>query len=54
MLPSPPLRCSAPLLPSEETSLVARPAISFDDCQRRMEARLRHLGITVRAIEEQE
>ena len=31
----------------EETSLVARPAISFDDIKQRMYARLQHLGIKV-------
>mmetsp|Transcript_10804 Transcript_10804/g.24702 ORF Transcript_10804/g.24702 Transcript_10804/m.24702 type:complete len:630 (-) Transcript_10804:38-1927(-) len=32
----------------EETSLVARPAVSFEECRRRLYARLEHLGVTVR------
>jgi len=32
----------------EETSLVARPAISFEECKRRCFARLKHLGISYR------
>lgn len=32
----------------EETSLVARPAVSFEECKRRCFARLEHLGIAVR------
>lgn len=32
----------------EETSLVARPALSFEECQKRAFARLKHLGIRVR------
>uniref|UniRef100_A0A0E0JWM8 lycopene beta-cyclase n=1 Tax=Oryza punctata TaxID=4537 RepID=A0A0E0JWM8_ORYPU len=38
----------------EETSLVARPGLAMDDIQERMAARLRHLGIRVRAVEEDE
>lgn len=38
----------------EETSLVARPPISFDECKRRMELRLKHLGATVLNVEEEE
>ncbi|KAL9232622.1 hypothetical protein vseg_007711 [Gypsophila vaccaria] len=38
----------------EETSLVARPGVPMEDIQRRMEARLRHLGIRVKRIEEDE
>nr|UPN67498.1 LCYB [Rhododendron molle] len=38
----------------EETSLVARPGLSMEDIQERMEARLRHLGIKVKSIEEGE
>ena len=38
----------------EETSLVARPPMSFDECKVRMEKRLRHLGATVLAVEEEE
>ncbi|CAI5951060.1 unnamed protein product [Closterium sp. NIES-65] len=38
----------------EETSLVARPAVAFDEIQRRLEKRLAHLGIKVNAITEQE
>jgi len=39
---------------AEETSLVARPAVTFADIQERMELRLRHLGINVRSIVEEE
>ncbi len=38
----------------EETSLVARPGLCMEDIQERMVARLRHLGIKVRSIEEDE
>lgn len=38
----------------EETSLVARPGLIMEDIQERMEARLKHLGIKVRSIEEDE
>lgn len=38
----------------EETSLVARPGLPMKDIQQRMEARLKHLGIKVKAIEEDE
>ena len=38
----------------EETSLVARPPMSFDECKRRMEKRLGHLGVTVYKVEEEE
>lgn len=40
----------------EETSLVARPALSFEECKKRAFARLKHLGISVRpgSIEEEE
>eukprot|EP00897_Mesotaenium_endlicherianum_P000322 jgi/Mesen1/10290/ME000079S09707 len=38
----------------EETSLVARPALDFRDIQERMEERLKHLGIKVLSIEEEE
>jgi len=38
----------------EETSLVARPALSFMECKERCMARLAHLGITVTEIEEEE
>ncbi|KAG8058328.1 hypothetical protein GUJ93_ZPchr0002g24439 [Zizania palustris] len=38
----------------EETSLVARPGLAMDDIQQRMAARLRHLGIRVRSVEEDE
>ncbi|EMS51824.1 Lycopene beta cyclase, chloroplastic/chromoplastic [Triticum urartu] len=38
----------------EETSLVARPGLSMDDIQERMAARLRHLGIRIRSVEEDE
>ncbi|KNA12843.1 hypothetical protein SOVF_121950 [Spinacia oleracea] len=38
----------------EETSLVARPGVAMEDIQQRMEARLRHLGIKVKSIEEDE
>lgn len=38
----------------EETSLVARPAVSFQECKDRCFRRLDHLGIKVNAIEEEE
>ncbi|MED6193182.1 Lycopene beta cyclase, chloroplastic [Stylosanthes scabra] len=38
----------------EETSLVARPGLRMDDIQERMVARLKHLGIRVKSIEEDE
>lgn len=38
----------------EETSLVARPGVPMEDIQERMVARLRHLGIKVKSIEEDE
>lgn len=38
----------------EETSLVARPGLPMEDIQERMVARLRHLGIQVKSIEEDE
>ncbi|CAA7407789.1 unnamed protein product [Spirodela intermedia] len=38
----------------EETSLVARPGLQMEDIQERMVARLRHLGIRVKSIEEDE
>lgn len=38
----------------EETSLVARPGLGIEDIQQRMEARLKHLGINVKYIEEDE
>lgn len=38
----------------EETSLVARPALSFMECKERCMTRLTHLGITVIDIEEEE
>ncbi|CAI9109160.1 OLC1v1008927C1 [Oldenlandia corymbosa var. corymbosa] len=38
----------------EETSLVARPGVPMEDIQERMVARLRHLGIKIRSIEEDE
>ncbi|XWS57127.1 hypothetical protein CRYUN_Cryun09bG0145800 [Craigia yunnanensis] len=38
----------------EETSLVARPGVPVDDIKERMVARLRHLGIKVKSIEEDE
>lgn len=38
----------------EETSLVARPAISFQECKDRTETRLKHLGIEVIDIKEEE
>jgi hypothetical protein len=39
---------------SEETSLVARPGVPLDLIQKRMELRLKHLGINVKSIEEDE
>ncbi|KAJ7976663.1 Lycopene beta-cyclase [Quillaja saponaria] len=38
----------------EETSLVARPGLPMKDIQERMVARLKHLGINVKSIEEDE
>merc|ERR1712070_163744 len=38
----------------EETSLVARPAVSFQECKDRCLTRLKHLGIDVKNIEEEE
>lgn len=38
----------------EETSLVARPALSFQECKERCMTRLKHLGITVIDVEEEE
>ncbi|XP_057983857.1 lycopene beta cyclase, chloroplastic/chromoplastic [Malania oleifera] len=38
----------------EETSLVARPGVPMEDIQERMVARLKHLGIKVKSIEEDE
>ncbi|CAN0904509.1 Lycopene beta cyclase, chloroplastic [Linum grandiflorum] len=38
----------------EETSLVARPGLRMEDIQERMVARLRHLGIKNKSIEEDE
>ena len=38
----------------EETSLVARPIIPFPELKRRLQLRMAHLGITVRAVEEEE
>ncbi|CAI9765635.1 unnamed protein product [Fraxinus pennsylvanica] len=38
----------------EETSLVARPGVPMDDIKERMVARLSHLGIKVKSIEEDE
>ncbi|KAF8403597.1 hypothetical protein HHK36_011701 [Tetracentron sinense] len=38
----------------EETSLVARPGVQMEDIQERMVARLKHLGIKVKSIEEDE
>ncbi|KAL2536388.1 Lycopene beta cyclase [Forsythia ovata] len=38
----------------EETSLVSRPALSYTEVKKRMVARLRHLGIKVRSVIEDE
>jgi lycopene beta-cyclase len=38
----------------EETSLVARPAVSFQDCKDRFFKRLDHLGIKVKKVNEEE
>jgi len=38
----------------EETSLVARPAAPFEDLKDRLEARMKHLGIKVKHVEEEE
>jgi len=38
----------------EETSLVARPAVSFQECKERFLTRMEHLGISITDIEEEE
>jgi len=38
----------------EETSLVARPPMDFDECKARLELRLKHMGVKVHAVEEEE
>ncbi len=38
----------------EETSLVARPAIGFDELKQRLDRRLQHLGVRIKAVEEEE
>jgi len=38
----------------EETSLVARPAVSFQECKERCFKRLKHLGIVVTKVKEEE
>ncbi|KAK4440591.1 Capsanthin/capsorubin synthase, chromoplastic [Sesamum alatum] len=38
----------------EETSIVSRPVLSYTEVKQRMAARLRHLGITVRRVIEEE
>ncbi|MQL83686.1 hypothetical protein Taro_016189 [Colocasia esculenta] len=38
----------------EETSLVARPGLAMEDIQERMVARLAHLGIKIKSVEEDE
>uniref|UniRef100_A0A7S0RHM7 lycopene beta-cyclase n=1 Tax=Chlamydomonas leiostraca TaxID=1034604 RepID=A0A7S0RHM7_9CHLO len=38
----------------EETSLVARPAVGFKELKERLDARLKHMGIKVKKIEEEE
>ncbi len=38
----------------EETSLVARPIVPFPELKARLEARLKHLGIVVKSIEDEE
>ena len=38
----------------EETSLVARPAIGFDELKERLDRRLRHLGVKIKTVEEEE
>ncbi|GER36543.1 lycopene beta-cyclase [Striga asiatica] len=38
----------------EETSLVSRPVLSYDEVKHRMAARLRHLGIRVKSVMEDE
>lgn len=45
--PDPHLLPSASQLFLEETSLVARPAIGFDELKARLEARLKWMGIKV-------
>ncbi|KAK9805848.1 hypothetical protein WJX73_007733 [Symbiochloris irregularis] len=38
----------------EETILVSRPAVPYQDLKKRLEKRLAHLGITVKGVEEEE
>ena len=38
----------------EETSLVARPVVPFDELKRRLDARLKHLDINVKSVHEEE
>ena len=38
----------------EETSLVARPAVAFEELRERLRARMAHMGIRVTAVEEEE
>lgn len=38
----------------EETSLVARPAVGFDELKERLQARMDHIGIKIKAVEEEE
>ena len=38
----------------EETSLVARPAVSYEELKQRLDVRLEHLGIKVKGVQEEE
>ena len=38
----------------EETSLVARPAVAYKELKGRLDKRLRHMGISVRRVKEEE
>lgn len=38
----------------EETSLVARPAIGFEELKQRLDRRLQHLGVKIKEVEEEE
>ena len=34
----------------EETMLVGRPSVSFEECKRRLDVRLEHLGIKIKRV----
>ena len=38
----------------EETQLVGRPKLEFDDLKERFDARMEHMGITIKSILEEE